>query len=305
MVQAIGVTEAGDADALTVLDLAPEPLGDGEVRIRVTHATVNPVDGMLRSREGDGVRVPGMEVAGVVQELGGDLPFAVGDAVMAIVVPDGEHGGYRAEVVVPALSVVKLPAGLSPAQAATLPMNGLTAQIALDTLALPAGATVAVTGSAGTVGGYFIQVAKHAGLTVIADAAPADEAFVRACGADEIVARGNDFAAAVRQQHPAGVDGLVDTARQEAAVLDAVKDGGTVITVSGYAGDGTDRVEVTPIFVFQAAQNADALQRVATLAASGVLTTRVAGELPAIKASEAHRALEQRGLRGRYVLQFD
>jgi NADPH:quinone reductase-like Zn-dependent oxidoreductase len=301
MVQAIGVTEAGDADALSVLDLASEVLGDGEVRIRVTHATVNPVDAMLRAREGEGVRVPGMEVAGVVEEVGGDLPFAVGEAVMAIVVPDGEHGGYRAEVVVPALSVVKLPAGLSAAQAATLPMNALTAQIALDTLALPAGATVAVTGAAGTVGGYFVQLAKHAGLVVVADASPRDEAFVRACGADEIVARGNNF----RQQHPDGVDGLLDAARQEAEVLSAVKDGGTVITLNGYSGDGTDRVQVTPIFVFQAAQNADALQRVATLAASGVLTTRVAGELPAVKASEAHRALEQRGLRGRYVLQFD
>ncbi|MFI6182756.1 hypothetical protein ACIA8R_45020 [Nonomuraea sp. NPDC051191] len=59
--------------------------------------------------------------------------------------------------------------GFSDVQAATIPMNGLTARLALDTLALPAGATVAVTGAAGTVGGYFVQLAKQAGLVVVAD----------------------------------------------------------------------------------------------------------------------------------------
>lgn len=100
-----------------------------------------------------------------------DRPFAIEDAVMAIVVPSGAHGGYRADLVVSARSAAKIPAGLSDVQAATIPMNGLTARLALDALALPAGATVAVTGAAGTVGGYVVQLAKQAGLIVVADAA--------------------------------------------------------------------------------------------------------------------------------------
>ncbi|MCO5972984.1 NADP-dependent oxidoreductase [Actinoallomurus soli] len=310
MVRAIGVTRPGGPDALGELDLTAEAIGPGQVRIRVSSATVNPTDAMIRSRprqnDADTVRVPGMEVAGVITEIGPavDRPFAIGDAVMAIVVPSGEHGGYRADLVVPARSVAKIPTGLSDVQAATIPMNGLTARLALDTLALPAGATVAVTGAAGTVGGYFVQLAKQAGLVVVADAAPQDEAFVRDCGADEVVPRGDDFVAAVRRHHPGGVDGLLDAAALEAAVLPAVKDGGTVVTVRGYQGDGTDRVRVAPIFVRDYVEAAAELDRLAELAGEGRLTVRVAGELPASRAADAHRSLERRGVRGRFVLRF-
>ncbi|GLK09142.1 NADP-dependent oxidoreductase [Streptosporangium carneum] len=310
MVQAIGVTQPGGPDALGEFDLVAEPIGPGQVRIRVSSATVNPTDTMIRSRprqdEADAVRVPGMEVAGVITEIGPavDRPFAIGDAVMAIVVPSGAHGGYRADLVVSARSVAKIPAGLSDVQAATIPMNGLTARLALDTLALPSGATVAVTGAAGTVGGYFVQLAKQAGLVVVADAARQDETFVRECGADEVVPRGDDFAAMVRRHHPGGVDGLVDAAVLEAAVLPAVKDGGAVVTLRGYQGDGTDRVRVTPIFVRDYVEAAAELDRLAELAGEGRLTVRVAGQLPASRAGDAHRSLERRGVRGRFVLRF-
>ncbi|MBB4796001.1 NADP-dependent oxidoreductase [Streptomyces nodosus] len=311
MVHAIGVRQPGGPDALEELRPAAEPLGPGQVRIRVGCATVNPADAVIRSRprqdEADVVRVPGMEVAGVITEIGPDVdrPFEPGDAVMAIVVPSGEHGGYRSDLVVPSGSVAKVPAGLSQTQAATVPMNGLTAQLALDTLALPAGASVAVSGAAGTVGGYVIQLAKLAGLIVIADAGRQDEAFVRACGADEIVPREDDFAAEIRRRHPAGVDGLVDCAVLDSAALPAVKDGGTVVTVRGYQGDGTDRVHVTPIFVRDYVEAGDKLDRLSDLAGSGRLTVRVAGVLPAEQASGAHHKLEERGRRGRLVLEFD
>ncbi|RFU40232.1 NADP-dependent oxidoreductase [Actinomadura logoneensis] len=305
------MTEPGGPDALGELDLAAEPIGPGQIRIRVTGAAVNPTDAMVRSRPrqdgADAVRVPGMEVAGVVTETGpaAGRAFTVGDAVMAIVVPSGEHGGYRADVVVPARSAARIPAGLTDVQAATVPMNGLTARLALDTLALEPGATVAVTGAAGTVGGYFVQLAKLAGLRVVADAAPRDEPFVRACGADEIVPRGDDFAASVRRRHPDGVDGLLDTAVLDAAVLPAVRDGGTVVTLRGYRGDGTGRIRVAPVFVRDHAEAADELDRLAELAADGRLTVRVAGRLPASRAADAHRSLERPGIRGRFVLQFD
>ncbi|TVT59108.1 NADP-dependent oxidoreductase [Amycolatopsis rhizosphaerae] len=311
MVQAIGVTQPGGPDALHALDVAAEPLGPQQVRIRVSSATVNPTDAMIRSRpqqgDADTVRVPGMEVAGVVTELGSevDRPISAGDPVMAVVVPSGAHGGYRADLVVPARSVTRIPPGLSEVEAATVPMNGLTAQLALDTLALPAGATVAVTGAAGTVGGYFIQLAKLAGLVVIADAAASDEQFVRGRGADEVVPRGHDFASALRELHPDGVDGLLDAAALDAAALPAVRDDGAAVTVRGYQGDGSERVRVAPIFVRDYVGAAERLDRLAELAGAGRLTIRVAEVLPAAAAAEAHRLLEQRGRRGRYVLHFD
>ncbi|MBG0823139.1 zinc-binding dehydrogenase [Planomonospora sp. ID91781] len=83
------------------------------------------------------------------------------------------------------------------------------------------------------------------------------------------------------------------------------KDGGTVVTVRGYQGDGTGRVRVVPIFVRDYVEAAAELDRLAELAGDGRLTVRVAGRLPASRAADAHRSLEQPGIRGRFVLRFD
>jgi NADPH:quinone reductase-like Zn-dependent oxidoreductase len=131
------------------------------------------------------------------------------------VLPAGPHGGaYAEEIVVPAASVVRAPRGVDLAAASTLLMNALTARVALDALALTDGQTVAVTGAAGALGGYLIQLARADGLRVVADAAPADEGLVRSLGADMVVARGDGIAAAIRAVVPSGVDGLFDGAAQ-------------------------------------------------------------------------------------------
>ncbi len=103
---------------------------------------------------------------------------ALGDAVMAIVVPKGSHGAYREQIVLDARSVVRAPVGKTHPEAATLPMNGLTARLSLDLLKLSPGQVIAVTGAAGAYGGYVIQLAKAEGLTVIADASEKDEKLV-------------------------------------------------------------------------------------------------------------------------------
>jgi hypothetical protein len=90
---------------------------------------------------------------------------------MAIAIPHGQHGAYAEQVAVPVQSAVRVPAGASDAEAETLPMNGLTARLAL--LNLRPGQTVAVTGAAGAVGGYAVQLAKAGGLRISADASPA------------------------------------------------------------------------------------------------------------------------------------
>ena len=81
--------------------------------------------------------VPGMEAAGIVDEVGAGVSgVQVGDAVLAIVVPKGSQGAYREQLVLDARSVVRAPAGKTHAEAATLPMNGLTARQTLDKLGL-------------------------------------------------------------------------------------------------------------------------------------------------------------------------
>src|SRR3954447_24233215 len=310
--RAAGVTEFGGPEALHLVDVPAEPLGAGEVRLRVAAATVNPTDTHARSgayAERDPVKqppwVPGMDVAGEVVEVGEGVDHvAPGDAVMGVVVPTGAHGGYREDLVLPGGSVARVPAGAAPAAAATLPMNGLTARLALDLMALRPGQVVAVTGAAGAFGGYVVQLAKADGLTVVADASAADEDLVRGLGADVVVRRGDDVAARIRAQFPEGVDGLADGSVQDALVLPAVKDGGAVATVRGYRGNGERGVRMFPTLVRRVAEDRPALDRLRRQAEDGVLTLRVAQTFPADKAAEAHLLLERGGVRGRLVLTF-
>ena len=309
---AIGVTTYGGPEALHEIDVPPEPLGAADVRIRVTAVAVNPTDTGVRSGMRDDKpeaappgAVPGMDAAGEVVEVGADVDtgIAVGDRVMAVVRPSGAHGAYRSDLVVPARSVTRVPAGASDAEAATLPMNGLTARFALDSLQLRAGQTLAVTGAAGAFGGYVIQLAKAEGITVVADAGPKDRELAESLGADVVLPR-DGFVAAVRERYPDGVDGLADGAVLNEAALPAVKDGGRVATVRGWDGAGQDRVTVTPVMVGKHVLEWEALDRLRQQAEDGVLTLRVADVLPARDAVDAHRRLEAGGVRGRLALQF-
>jgi NADPH:quinone reductase len=311
--RAVGVTEFGGPEALQLVDVPAEPLGPGQVRLRVTAATINPTDTYSRNgtyAERDPVKefpyVPGMDVAGELAEVADDvdIDIAVGEHVMGIVVPTGAHGGYREDIVLPARSIARVPAGASDAAASTLPMNGLTARLALDRMALQPGQVLAVTGAAGAFGGYVVQLAKSEGLTVVADASEADEELVRDLGADVVVRRGDDVAAAIRERYPDGVDGLADGSVQDAAVLPAVKDGGAVATVRGYRGDGQRDLRVFPVLVRRYAEEQEALDRLRQQVEKGELTLRVAQTFPTEDAVEAHRRLETGGVRGRLVLVF-
>ena len=313
--RAVGIMEFGGPEVLRLVELPDPDAGPGELRVRVHAAAVNPTDTVLRSggraERLKGVAPPhvaGMDAAGILEQIGQgvDTDLRVGERVMAIVVPLGQHGAYAERVVVPAASVVRSPISASDAQAATIPMNGLTVRLALDELALEPGQTLAVTGAAGAVGGFAVELGKAAGLHVVADAAPRDEALVRSLGADAVVARGHDFARGVRQIVPDGVDGLIDAAVMNAVAVPAVCDGGRIATLRGYDGGGGGNRGITffPVFVRNYATEQDKLDELRNLAEQGGLTLRVAATLPAERAAEAHRLLEAGGVRGRLVLEF-
>ncbi len=107
------------------------------------------------------------------------------------------RGGRRAvsgarHAVVPAVSVVPIPANATLAEASSLLMNGLTALLALERAALGEGQWLAVSGGAGLLAYYMIALAKRRGLKVVADAKPAGVALVRSRGADEVFERSGD-----------------------------------------------------------------------------------------------------------------
>lgn len=309
----IGVIEFGGPDALQIVDLPEDHAGPGEVRIRVRAASVNPTDlGLRDGSRAEALRaippphVPGMDVAGVVDEVGPGTvtELIVGDEVIGMVVPSGSHGGYRVSLVLTADSVVRAPRGVSLTAAATLPMNGLTARQSLDQLGLQAGQTVAVTGAAGCYGGYVVQLAKADGLRVIADASPVDEDLVRSLGADVVVPRGDNIAAQLRKVVPEGVDGLADGANQRELAVGAVKDGGAFASIRGWGGDGERGVVFYRTSVRDYDHRPELLDRLRRQAEEGVVTLRVAATFPPEQAADAHRRLEARGTRGRCVIVF-
>jgi NADPH:quinone reductase-like Zn-dependent oxidoreductase len=310
-VRAVVITKPGDLDVLEVVDHPARKPGPGEVRIAVKAAAVNPTDISLRQRGGGDLPAPwtpGMDAAGVVESVGPDIDrLRVGDDVMAAVSPRRPEGGAQQELLVaPAASVVPIPDGATLVQAATLPMNGLTAQSGLELLGLKPGDTLAVTGGAGLLASYVIPLAKEQGLRVIADAKPEDEELVRSFGADVVVPRGQGFTDAVLEAAPDGVDGLYDTALLRRAAFPAIRDNGQIVVVRGWDGDEVeDRgIRVHPVAVTRVLDRTDWLEELRTLASDGRIQLRVAAEFPPEQIADAERLMDAGGLRGRAVIVF-
>ncbi|RSM37513.1 NADP-dependent oxidoreductase [Amycolatopsis balhimycina DSM 5908] len=303
--RAMVVRRFGGPEVLEPVEVpVPEP-GPGQVRIRVAAAAVNPVD--LATRAGllteAGVVPPrevlglGWDVAGVVETAGGG--FAAGDAVVGlrdrIATP---LGAYAEWIVLDASAVAPAPAGVSLCEAATLPLNALTAAQALDLVETTG--TVLVTGAAGAVGGYAVALAKVRGLRVVAVAAAADEELVRGFGADEFLPRGPSLGDRVRALVPGGVDAVLDPALLGLEALDAVRGGGEFVAfAAGAAPIPLRGVRVSSVWI---RADGERLAELSRLAEKGVLPLRVAEVLPMSEAATAHERLAAGGLRGRLVL---
>ncbi|MGK8502691.1 NADP-dependent oxidoreductase [Nocardia asiatica] len=286
----------------------PQP-GPYAIRVAVAAATVNPVDLMVRAGVGGtpfaaprdqwGV---GWDVAGTVDAVGaGVTGFTVGQAVIGISDRlDVSLGAQADYVVLDAGNVAPAPVSVAPVPAATIPLNGLTALQALDALELASTDSLLVTGAAGGVGGFAVELAAARGLRVIAAAAPGDEDAVRALGATDFVPRRASLPDAVRALIPGGVDAALDAAALGPATLAAVRGGGRFVSIS---------VPNTPIplrgidvrTVLVRADRAQLDQLVADVDA-GRLTLRVTDTLPLASVEAAHERLAAGGLRGRLVL---
>ncbi|WP_052849801.1 quinone oxidoreductase family protein [Streptomyces avicenniae] len=318
--RAVAFERGGAPEVLTVVEL-PEPTpGPGEIRVRVHGAGVNPADTLLRA-EGSAVtafpgpHVLGMDVAGVVDGIGPgtETSLSLGDRVMAVVLPvRPEGGGYAERVVVPAGWAVAVPEGISPHEAATVPMNALTVLSAFEAMDLAGGETAGVTGAAGAFGGAFVQLAAVRGIRTVADAAPKDDALLRELGATWVVRRGADVAERMREVVPQGVDALVDGALLGPRVLPAVRDGGRYASLRKLGEAGTQLlpspaprgISYRTFGVHEWFGRADLMDEIARALAAGRLTPRVAEVVPPGEAARAHATLEAGGVRGRFVLDF-
>ncbi|NUS10599.1 MAG: NADP-dependent oxidoreductase [Streptomyces sp.] len=308
--RAVVVREFGGPEALEVVEQpVPEP-GPGQVRVAVQAASVNPVDLAVRAggtvaigfalpREQYGV---GWDLAGRVDAVGPGAGFAVGDQVIGTVDRlDLTLGSYAEYVVLDSGCVGRAPRDATPAEASTIPLNALTADQALDLLDLPPGSTVLVTGAAGGVGGFAVELAVLRGLRVAAQAGRDDEKLVRELGASHFIPRDvPNVADAAREWAPGGVDGVVDTAELKAAALEALRGGGALVSV-GYGSDPVPR-RGTRVHSVWIRADGPRLTELSALADAGLISLRVAATYPLEDAPAAHARLAAGGVRGRLVL---
>ncbi|MGW6844577.1 NADP-dependent oxidoreductase [Streptomyces sp. NPDC054958] len=291
------VSEFGGPERVVLAEVpVPRPAA-GQLRVKVTAAGLNPVDGAVRAGifGGAGQRLGlGWDVSGEIDEIGaGVTGRRIGERVVGLhygpVKPLGTHAQY---VVLDASAVASAPTTVDAVAAAGLPLAGLTAARAVDLLELAPGSSVLITGAAGVVGGLAVQLAVRAGLVVTALAGAEDEEFVRSLGATGFVPRGTA---------PAGpVDGVLDAAVLGEAALGSVRDGGVYVgLIPNHAPAAERGVRVVEQEV--AADGAH-LARLVALVDEGALTLRIADTFPLAEVAEAHAHLETPGVRGRVIL---
>jgi NADPH:quinone reductase-like Zn-dependent oxidoreductase len=306
---AVAIPETGAPDVLTVIERPDRAPGPGEVRIRVRYAAVNPTDiGVCRngSDQLPPPWVPGMDAAGEIELVGeGVSRLTVGERVMAVCTPHRADGGAQSErLVVAAASVVPIPANATLAAAATLPMNGMTAILGLEMLGICAGDTIAVSGGAGLLASYVIPLAKDRGCDVIADARPEEYDLVHGYGADVVVSRSDDFAAAVREIEPEGVAGVFDTAVLDGDALGAIRDGGGLAVVRLWNGPGERGIAIHRPWVRTVVERTEWLDQLRDFAGDGRIQLRPLDAFAPTDAAEAYRRMDAGGLRGRLLIAF-
>lgn len=207
----------GGTEVLSEIRLPVPKCGPGEVLVRVKYAAVNPVDWKIMSGGLDALMdvvypvIPGWDVAGTVERVGIDVPeYAEGDEVIAYARKDYVHGGTFAEfVTVPVRALAHKPSSLSWAEAAGLPLAGLTAYQLLTRLGTGKDDTVLIHGAAGGVGSLGVQIARALGARVIGTASPRNHDRVRELGG-EPVEYGDGLADRVRALVPDGPTVVAD-----------------------------------------------------------------------------------------------
>jgi NADPH:quinone reductase-like Zn-dependent oxidoreductase len=220
----------GEGGALRIEQVAkPEPKA-GEIRVKVTAASVNPVDWKIGMRADPAARVvPGRDLSGVVDAVGPDTQgFKAGDAVIAIA-PGGSYAEYA---VMPAKIAAPKPTKMSFEEAAGIGVVGETAYRAIVTVAnVQKGQRVLIHGGAGGVGSSAVQIAKARGAYIIATASPRNHDFLRKLGADEVI----DYNTTKFEDEVKDADVVVNTVDLDTGARSAkvVKPGGIIVSVVG------------------------------------------------------------------------
>jgi NADPH:quinone reductase-like Zn-dependent oxidoreductase len=291
----------GGPEVLEVREVDDPPVGPDVVLVRARATSVNPVDWKVREGKLQAAYphylpiTPGWDVAGVVEKVGPAVVTGVqpGDEVWGYVRRDGVQFGTAAELVpAPQRTVAAKPPSMSFAEAAAVPLVGLTAyQCRVEALKVQSGERVLVHAASGGVGHLAVQIANALGAEVIGTASPQHHDRVRELGATEVL---DYHEGPASEQLDEPVDAVLDLVGGE-ALEDApkqVRDGGRIASII----DAATVRELGGTYVFVRPDRAG-LDALARLVQQGKLRVDLAATRPLEEIAEAHR-LSQSGHAG-------
>jgi NADPH:quinone reductase-like Zn-dependent oxidoreductase len=294
--KAVVLHEFGDPSKLKYEDVTDPVAGKGEVLVRVTATSVNPIDYKLRSgsmKEVYPIELPtilGNDVAGIVREVGTEVTgFAPGDRVMGL-----GSKTYAELVVMKAKDLTHVPEKLDLVEAAALPLVTLTGeQLITRGTKIARGQTVLVAGAIGGVGRTATWTAKKAGAVVIAGVRKSQMKEAAELGADEVLAL-DDSAAMAKLGL---IDAVADTVGRATAemLLGKVKPGGVFASVVGPPGNARMHPTVK-IEAIQVVGDAGMLRTMVEDVVAGRLTIPIDRMVPLVDADKAQAAAEKGGI---------
>ena len=298
--KAVVVHQYGGPEVLKFEDYPDPVAGRGEVLVRVTATSVNPIDYKRRAgltKDFYPMTFPGLigvDIAGTVVKIGpGVEGFSVGDRVFAMA-----DNTYAELCVVKAAMLAKVPTGLDLIQAAALPLVTTTGNQLLSATGIKTGQTVLVVGAAGNVGRSAVFTAKARGATVIAGVLKRQMEGAKTVGADQIVATDDDTAIA----NLAPLDAIADTVGGRIAqkLIAKVKPGGVYASVVEVPQNAGEYPSVKVVHVFSKFDR-KALEFMAEAVRDGKLVIPISQKLPLRQAAEAQAAAEK-GIAGKILL---
>jgi NADPH2:quinone reductase len=302
------VRTAGGPEVLELADTPCPAPGPRQVRVAVAASSLNPID--LSARAGRltaaGLMPPmdayglGWDVAGHVDATGpGADRFRIGEPVIGLrdlLFAGGTHAEY---VVLDEPALAPAPASVPLTEAATLPLNALTADRALDLAGVGRDGTLLVTGASGGVGGFALELARRRGIRTVALARPRDAGRIGTI-ASHVLTSSADLGVTVRRLVPGGVDAVIDAAVLGIVAHQALRGAGTFVAL--VAPFAPPPIRGTRVVVQEVLADGARLAELAGLVDDGTLTLRVAATFPLDRAREAHERLEAGGVGGRIVL---
>lgn len=302
----IHIYRYGGPDQLKLEEAArPEP-SEGEVLVRVYAAGVNPIDWKIRQGLMASFQpvtfpyTPGIEVAGVVEEIGpGVTTFEIGQAVIGQMA----SGAYAEYVTVPAAALAPKPHSLGFVEAAAMPVGATTAWRTLfDHGGLTAGQRVLIQGAAGGVGVFAVQLAKSKGAHVIGTTSTANVDFVRELGADTVVDYTTTPVESVVQDVDLVLDGVGGATLLSS--LAALRRGGTLISIAGPPPQEQAQARGIRAMMSRGQSAPGSLQTISQLIDEGYLKVPVGRTFPLSEVQQAHEYSQRGHGRGRIVLQI-